>query len=215
MQGVQDFGDYGIELRIKMKTNPGEQFVMKRKAFVMIRAAFELNGITIPLPSVHVIGGDGSSAASAAARTVAGRRRPRCPHSRERAGRLSSLREAGGGEPDAEADEEDAGATLDPVHGGTHRSGAGGERGGGRGIAHINEDAVEVEHEPQEDEGENLVVGFGRNELRHEGEKEQRHLGVQRVGGEAAPENLAERAAGRSVAPSAAGLADISMRKPR
>ena len=32
MQGVENFGDFGIELRIKMMTKPGEQFVIRRKA---------------------------------------------------------------------------------------------------------------------------------------------------------------------------------------
>ena len=32
MQGVEKFGDFGIELRIKMMTKPGEQFVIRRKA---------------------------------------------------------------------------------------------------------------------------------------------------------------------------------------
>jgi moderate conductance mechanosensitive channel len=63
MQGVQKFGDYGIEIRMKMKTTPGEQFTMRRKAFVIIKRTFEENGISIPFPTVHVQ--EGKSAAAA------------------------------------------------------------------------------------------------------------------------------------------------------
>jgi len=68
MQGVQKFGDFGIELRIKMKTKPGEQFAMKRRAFILIKNAFEEAGITIPFPTVHVK--EGESHAGAAARVI-------------------------------------------------------------------------------------------------------------------------------------------------
>ncbi len=68
MQGVQNFGDYGIELRIKMKTRPGEQFTMKRRAYVLIKKAFDEAGITIPVPTVSVR--EGESHAAAAARMV-------------------------------------------------------------------------------------------------------------------------------------------------
>jgi len=65
LQGVQNFGDYGIELRLKMMTKPGEQFVIRRKAFVAIKKAFEENGIKIPFPTVMVR--EGENAATAAA----------------------------------------------------------------------------------------------------------------------------------------------------
>jgi small-conductance mechanosensitive channel len=64
MQGVQNFGNYGIELRIKMKTKPGEQFPMKRRAYVLIKKAFDEAGITLPLPTVQVREA-GSNAAAA------------------------------------------------------------------------------------------------------------------------------------------------------
>ena len=54
MQGVQDFGEYGIEIRMKMTTKPGEAFGMKRKFYVRIRQAFKEAGITLPGPTVHV-----------------------------------------------------------------------------------------------------------------------------------------------------------------
>ena len=31
MQGVEQFGDYGIQIRMKMTTKPGEQFVIRRR----------------------------------------------------------------------------------------------------------------------------------------------------------------------------------------
>ncbi len=68
MQGIEAFGDYGIELRIKMKTKPGHQFTLRRKAYLAIRKAFEENGIKIPFPTVFVQ--DGSSLAAAAAKLV-------------------------------------------------------------------------------------------------------------------------------------------------
>ena len=70
MQGVQDFGDYGIQIRIKMMTLPGEQFTMKRKAYILIKAAFEQNGITIPVPTVQVKGDDPSAGAAAASQLL-------------------------------------------------------------------------------------------------------------------------------------------------
>jgi small-conductance mechanosensitive channel len=64
MQGVQKFGDYGIELRMKMMTKPGEQFTIKRKAWVLIKKAFEANGIKFASPTVQVTGGDKQAAAA-------------------------------------------------------------------------------------------------------------------------------------------------------
>jgi small-conductance mechanosensitive channel len=54
MQGVQDFGDYGIVLRMKVTTRPGGAFGMKRKFYMLINKAFRENGIELPLPTVHV-----------------------------------------------------------------------------------------------------------------------------------------------------------------
>lgn len=70
MQGVQEFGDYGITIRMKMMTKPGEQFPMKRRAHVLIKAAFKENGISIPTPTVHVTSDRPEAAAGAAARMV-------------------------------------------------------------------------------------------------------------------------------------------------
>ncbi|WP_226582300.1 mechanosensitive ion channel family protein [Acuticoccus sediminis] len=57
MQGVDRLGDYAVELRCKMKTRPGEQFVIRRKALAMIKKAFDENGIRFAFPTVQVAGG--------------------------------------------------------------------------------------------------------------------------------------------------------------
>jgi small-conductance mechanosensitive channel len=67
MQGVEQFGDFAVELRVKMKTRPGEQFVIRRKANAMIKRAFDENGIRFAFPTVQVAGGAGGDGATAAA----------------------------------------------------------------------------------------------------------------------------------------------------
>ena len=58
MQGVQEFGDYGIVLRMKVTTKPGGAFGMKRKFYLLVNKAFKENGIELPLPTVHVQHGE-------------------------------------------------------------------------------------------------------------------------------------------------------------
>ncbi len=67
MQGVEQFGDFGIEIRMKMMTHPGEQFVVKRKALAMIKTAFDENGIKFAVPRVQVDEGAGGAAHGAVA----------------------------------------------------------------------------------------------------------------------------------------------------
>ncbi|EWY38704.1 mechanosensitive ion channel protein [Skermanella stibiiresistens SB22] len=57
MQGVEQFGDFAIQIRMKMMTKPGEQFVIRRRAYASIKTAFEQNGIHFAFPTVHVSGG--------------------------------------------------------------------------------------------------------------------------------------------------------------
>jgi small-conductance mechanosensitive channel len=57
MQGVEQFGDFAIEVRLKMMTKPGEQFVIRRRAYAMIKKAFAENGIEFAFPTVTVAGG--------------------------------------------------------------------------------------------------------------------------------------------------------------
>ncbi|RUX49569.1 mechanosensitive ion channel family protein [Mesorhizobium sp. M4A.F.Ca.ET.020.02.1.1] len=56
MQGVQEFGEYGIVLRVKVTTRPGGAFSMKRKFYVRLRQVFKEQGIELPFPTVHVEG---------------------------------------------------------------------------------------------------------------------------------------------------------------
>jgi len=65
MQGVEQFGDFAIQLRMKMTTKPGEQFVIRRRAYGMIKKAFAANGIQFAFPTVTVAGGSEHDAAVA------------------------------------------------------------------------------------------------------------------------------------------------------
>jgi small-conductance mechanosensitive channel len=66
MQGVDNLGDYAVQIRAKMMTVPGEQFVIRRKAYAMIKKAFDENGIKFAFPTVQVAG-DGEAATAAVA----------------------------------------------------------------------------------------------------------------------------------------------------
>jgi small-conductance mechanosensitive channel len=71
MQGVEQFGDFAIQVRVKMKTRPGEQFVIRRKANAMIKKAFDENGIKFAFPTVQVAGGAAEETGAAAQRALA------------------------------------------------------------------------------------------------------------------------------------------------
>jgi small-conductance mechanosensitive channel len=71
MQGVEQFGDFAIQIRMKMMTRPGEQFVIRRKAYAAIKTAFDANGIKFAFPTVQVAGGTDSSVAAAAQNMLA------------------------------------------------------------------------------------------------------------------------------------------------
>ncbi|MGE0748225.1 MAG: mechanosensitive ion channel domain-containing protein [Rhodospirillales bacterium] len=64
MQGIEQLGDFAIQLRMKIMTKPGEQFVIRRKAYALIKKAFDANGIKFAVPTVHVAGGGDESAAA-------------------------------------------------------------------------------------------------------------------------------------------------------
>jgi small-conductance mechanosensitive channel len=69
MQGVEQFGDFAIQLRMKIMMKPGEkQFVIRRKAYAMIKKAFDENGIRFAYPTVQVAGGGEAAIAAAATR---------------------------------------------------------------------------------------------------------------------------------------------------
>jgi moderate conductance mechanosensitive channel len=65
MQGVDAFGDFAVQIRVKMMTLPGEQFAIRRTAFGLIKKAFDANGVKIAFPTVQVAGGGDSIAAVA------------------------------------------------------------------------------------------------------------------------------------------------------
>ena len=57
MQGVAQFGDFAIQIQTKMMTKPGDvQFASRRRALIMIKQAFEANGIGFALPMLHLAG---------------------------------------------------------------------------------------------------------------------------------------------------------------
>jgi moderate conductance mechanosensitive channel len=66
MQGVDQFGDFAIQVSMKMMTRPGEQFVIRRRAYAMIKKAFDANGVRIAFPTVQVAGGEEASTAAVA-----------------------------------------------------------------------------------------------------------------------------------------------------
>jgi len=69
MKGVEQFGDYGMTLSFAMKTKPGNQTQVRRRAQVMIKEAFKENGINFASPTVQVAGDEQQQAAAAAAAT--------------------------------------------------------------------------------------------------------------------------------------------------
>jgi small-conductance mechanosensitive channel len=71
MQGVEELGHIAVRIRMKMMTLPGEQFVIRRKAYAMIKKAFDENGIKFAFPTVQVAGEAATpSTAAAAQRTL-------------------------------------------------------------------------------------------------------------------------------------------------
>jgi small-conductance mechanosensitive channel len=77
MQGVEQFGDYAIQIRMKMMTKPGEQFVIRRRALALIKKAFDANGVKFASPTVQVAGGGSDTAIAAAARQGVEAAKPR------------------------------------------------------------------------------------------------------------------------------------------
>ncbi|MBV9688006.1 MAG: mechanosensitive ion channel family protein, partial [Alphaproteobacteria bacterium] len=70
MQGVDQLGDFAVQIRAKMMTLPGEQFVIRRQAYALIKKAFDANGIKFAFPTVQVAGEGESSAAAVAQRAL-------------------------------------------------------------------------------------------------------------------------------------------------
>jgi small-conductance mechanosensitive channel len=66
MKGVEQIGDFGIELSFAFTAHPGHQSAVRRRAYTMIRDAFRTNGIDFAQPTVQV-GGEEKAASAAAA----------------------------------------------------------------------------------------------------------------------------------------------------
>lgn len=66
MQGVDAFGDFAVQIRMKMMTLPGENFVIRRQALARIKKAFDANGVKFAYPTVQ-LAGDGEPADAAIA----------------------------------------------------------------------------------------------------------------------------------------------------
>ena len=79
MQGVEQMGDFAIQLRLKMMTRPGEQFAIRRRAYALMKKAFAENGIKFAFPTVQVAGGSGSDSVTAAAQQAFEMTRPPAP----------------------------------------------------------------------------------------------------------------------------------------
>jgi small-conductance mechanosensitive channel len=67
MQGVAQFGDFAVELQMKMMTRPGQQFTIRRRAYALIKKAFAANDVKFAYPTVQVAG-DADHAGAAVAR---------------------------------------------------------------------------------------------------------------------------------------------------
>jgi len=65
MQGVEQFGEFAVQIRMKMMARPGEQFVIRRKAYGLLKKAFDENGIKFAFPTVQVAGRDDAEPAAA------------------------------------------------------------------------------------------------------------------------------------------------------
>ena len=59
-----------MTIRAKMMTVPGEQFVIRRMAYAMIKKAFDENGIKFAFPTVQVAGETEAATAAVAQRAL-------------------------------------------------------------------------------------------------------------------------------------------------
>lgn len=76
MQGVDQFGDFAINIRLKMMTKPGEQFTIRRRAYALIKKAFAENGIEFAFPTVTVAGGENKDVSPAVLKQAVEMTRP-------------------------------------------------------------------------------------------------------------------------------------------
>jgi small-conductance mechanosensitive channel len=68
MQGVDEFSDHAVLIRLKFKTKPGDaRFMIKRRAHALLKQMFDENGIKFAVPTVHVAGDTKQEEAAVAA----------------------------------------------------------------------------------------------------------------------------------------------------
>ena len=79
MQRVENFGDYGIEIKTKLTCVPGGQWEVRKKIYPMIKQLFEENGIEFARPTVKVAGNDAVAAGAAAQAVKASQARRKTP----------------------------------------------------------------------------------------------------------------------------------------
>ena len=65
MKGVEQFGDFAIEIRLALTAKPNELSVIRRNSLALIRQAFDENGIQFAFPTVQVASDKDAPAAAA------------------------------------------------------------------------------------------------------------------------------------------------------
>ena len=76
MQGVSAFGDFAIQVQLKMLLRPGEQqYVIRHRAHALIKQAFDREGIRFAYPTVAIAGSGNAQAAAAQIAIVPSSRR--------------------------------------------------------------------------------------------------------------------------------------------
>ena len=67
MQGVEEFGEYCIRLRLKLVTRPGEHFPFAARPINEFKELFDQNGVKFAVPQVQVAEGEEHAVAAALA----------------------------------------------------------------------------------------------------------------------------------------------------
>lgn len=80
MKGVEEINDSGIKLSFGMTMKPTHlQSAIRRRAYAMLREAFNKNGVKIAVPTVQVSGGKDDDVAAAAQKTLAAQKAAAVP----------------------------------------------------------------------------------------------------------------------------------------
>jgi small-conductance mechanosensitive channel len=54
LQGIDEFGDYGIVIKVKMVCQPGGQYIVRKKAYLRIKELFDENDVKFAYPTVRI-----------------------------------------------------------------------------------------------------------------------------------------------------------------